>query len=397
MTRYALLELLKQKSIEVHQKVIDIRRRLHQYPELSFEETETMRYIASVLDEAGVFYEAGWAKTGIVAYVYGHNPDSRVRALRADMDALPIVEENEVEYRSQNEGVMHACGHDVHTASLLGSILILHDLRHEFEGTIKCIFQPGEEKYPGGASILIEEGVLDNPKPSAIIGQHVHPTLPAGKVGVRAGKFMASADELYLTIRGKGGHGAMPHKCVDAIYISAQVIIALQQIVSRRSDPTIPSVLTIGKIESVGGATNVIPEEVRMLGTFRTFDESWRQEAHRLIEQTIVGVVEGLGGKVDFELKKSYPCLENNPTLYDSLVPVMKEYLGEENVVEVPQRMGAEDFAFYSQEIPSLFYRLGTGFEDEDEARALHSSRFDVDENALISSTGLMAWMALNM
>ena len=214
-----------------------------------------------------------------MALVKGKNPDSNVLALRADMDALPIVEENKVDYTSQNKGVMHACGHDVHSASLLGAIKILNELKESFEGTVKCIFQPGEEKLPGGASMMIDEGVLENPYPEKIIGQHVYPDLEAGKVGYRKGMYMASCDEIHLIVKGKGGHAALPHKLKDPVLATAQIIVALQQVVSRGAKPNVPSVLSVGKVIA-NGATNIIPNTVSVEGTFRTMNEEWRAEAH---------------------------------------------------------------------------------------------------------------------
>ncbi|MEN8927254.1 MAG: M20 family metallopeptidase, partial [Flavobacteriales bacterium] len=280
-----LAEKIKQLASANFEDIRNIRRHIHQHPELSFEEFETSKFIQSKLEEFDVEYKSGFVKTGIVALIKGRNPDSKIIALRADMDALPILEENKIEYKSKNHGVMHACGHDVHTSSLLGVAKILSQLTDEFEGTIKLIFQPGEEKLPGGASLMIKEGVLESPAPSAIIGQHVFPDLPAGKVGFRSGMYMASCDELYLTVKGKGGHAALPHKFTDTVLISCQIINSLQQIVSRKAKPDIPSVLSFGKINTTGGATNIIPDEVKIEGTFRTMNEEWRAEAHKLMVQ----------------------------------------------------------------------------------------------------------------
>ncbi|MCB0624240.1 MAG: amidohydrolase, partial [Saprospiraceae bacterium] len=290
-----LKEKIRQLASEFHDEIVAVRRHLHAHPELSYQEEETSRFVAAKLGEWGISHQTGVAGHGIVGEIRGGKGAGRVIALRADMDALPIQEANDVPYRSQNPGVMHACGHDVHTASLLGAARILQSLSAEWSGVVKLLFQPAEERLPGGAKLMIEAGVLENPVPELIIGQHVHPPLAAGRVGLRPGRYMASADELYLTVKGRGGHGALPHDCVDPILVASHLIVALQQLVSRRSDPTIPSVLTIGKIESEGGSTNVIPNAVHMMGTFRTMDEQWRAEAHELMERLVDGLVRSMG------------------------------------------------------------------------------------------------------
>jgi amidohydrolase len=318
-----------------------------------------------------------------------------VIALRADMDALPIKEANDVPYKSKKEGVMHACGHDAHTSSLLGAARILNEIKDNFEGTIKLIFQPAEEKTPGGASIMIKEGVLENPKPLSILGQHVHPPLEAGKVGLKGGIYMASSDELYLTIKGKGGHGAMPQECIDPILIAAHIITALQQIVSRNADPSVPTVLTLGKINSKGGATNVIPDEVKIEGTFRTLSEPWRNEAKRRMKKMAEGIAESMGGECVFTIEHGYPVLFNDEMLTDKVKNFMIEYAGAENVVDLPMRMTSEDFAYYSQEMPACFYRLGTGNKAKGITSGLHTDTFNIEESSLELSIGLLAWLAV--
>jgi len=372
-----------------------IRRHLHQYPELSYQEKETGKYIASILKSLEIKHETGWADYGVVAYIQGRQSSKRVIALRADIDALPITEANKVSYKSKNKGVMHACGHDVHTASLLGAAKILHSLRDDFGGTLKLIFQPAEEKFPGGASILIKEGVLKNPKPISIIGQHVHPPLESGKIGLRAGQYMASADEIYVTITGKGGHGALPHDCIDSIVITSHIITSLQQIVSRNANPTTPSVLTFGKINSTGGATNIIPNEVKLMGTFRTMDEKWRYAAHKKMKKMAESIAKSMGGKCEFNILPGYPSLINEPTLTARVKDFAVDYLGKRNVVDLPIRMTAEDFAYYSQEMPGCFYRLGTGNKKKGITSPVHTTTFDIDEEALRTSIGMMAWLAI--
>ena len=390
-----LQEKIQHLSIDIYDATVDIRRHLHQHPELSFQEVETGKYIAQQLKNLGIEYQHGVADNGVVGIIKGKNPNSKVIALRADMDALPIQETNEVPYKSKNDGVMHACGHDVHTSSLLGTTKILNQIRDEFSGTIKLIYQPAEELLPGGASIMIKEGVLENPAPVSILGQHVHPPLEAGKIGLRPGIYMASTDELYMTVKGKGGHGALPQDCIDPILITSHILTALQQVVSRRANPTMPTVLTWGKINSTGGATNVIPNEVKLMGTFRTLDETWRFKAHEIMRDIAHSLAKGMGGSVDFDIVVGYPALFNDVKLTQSVRNYATTFLGEENVVELPIRMTAEDFAYYSQQIPACFYRLGIGNEHKKITAPLHTSTFDVDESCLKVSTGLMAWLAI--
>lgn len=372
---------------------VQVRRHIHANPELSFEEHETAAYVRRVLESYGL-KPAVMAGTGLVALVQGRNPEKKTIALRADLDALPIVEANEVAYKSKNEGVMHACGHDVHTASLLGAARILQELREEFEGTVKLIFQPGEEKFPGGASIMIKEGALQQPAPETIMGQHVFPMLPAGKVGFRAGMYMASADEIYITVKGKGGHAAMPEQNVDTVLIASHLIVAMQQIVSRHASPKVPTVLSFGKVEAKG-ATNVIPDEVKIEGTFRTMNEVWRKEAHKRIKKLAEGLCESMGGSCEIDIKNGYPFLQNDPELTARARAAAEAYLGAENVVDLDLWMGAEDFAYYSQQVPACFYRLGTRNEERGIVSSVHTPTFDIDEAALETSIGLMAYLAM--
>ena len=334
------------------------------------------------------------ADTGLVALIKGDKPSNNVVALRADMDALPITEANNVPYKSQNIGVMHACGHDAHTSSLLGTAKILTDLKSQFGGTIKLIFQPAEEKLPGGASLMIKEGVLENPKPQAVLGQHVMPLIDAGKVGFRAGKYMASTDEIYVTVHGKGGHGAQPQQNVDPVIITAHILTALQQVVSRFADPKSPSVLSFGKVIA-NGATNVIPNEVYLEGTFRTMDEKWRGEAHIKMKKMAEGIAESMGGGCDFNIVRGYPFLINEEKLTAATRSHAEDYLGRENVLDLDIWMAAEDFAYYSQVADSCFYRLGTRNEARGITSSVHTPTFDVEEDAFKVSTGLMAYLAL--
>jgi len=386
-------EKIQQIAKNIFNDVLANRRHLHSHPELSFHEVETSAFVAKHLDSLGLSYER-MADNGLVALLKGEKPSDKVIALRADMDALPITEANDVPYKSKNVGVMHACGHDVHTSSLLGVASILTELKSEFGGTIKLIFQPAEEKLPGGASLMIKEGVLENPKPSAVIGQHVMPLIDAGKVGFRAGKYMASTDELYVTVKGKGGHGAQPQQNIDPVIITAHMLTALQQIVSRFSDPKSPCVLSFGKVIA-NGATNVIPNEVYLEGTFRTMDEEWRSEAHIKMKKMAEGLVESMGGTVDFNIVRGYPYLINEPKLTENVRSHAEDYLGKENVLDLDIWMAAEDFAYYSQVADSCFYRLGTRNESRGITSSVHTPTFDVEETALETSVGLMAYLAV--
>lgn len=385
-----MIDKIKQLAKTYAKDTLIIRRHLHQHPELSFKEFETSRYIQNKLSELNIPFKSGYVETGIVAHIEGKNPSKKTIALRADIDALPIQEENNIDYKSINTGVMHACGHDVHTSSLLGAAMIINQLKDQFEGTVKLIFQPGEEKLPGGASLMIKENALKNPDASLIIGQHVFPDLPSGKLGFRSGMYMASADEIYLTVKGKGGHAALPHKVIDPIYVSSVILTTLQQVVSRHAQPTIPTVLSFGKINSKGGATNVIPDEVAIEGTFRTMNEEWREKAHGMITSIANGTAKSMGAEAILDIRKGYPFLMNDEKVTQKSVLHAKEYLGAENVIDLDLRMTAEDFAYYSQEIPGCFYRLGTG-----KSTGLHTSTFNIDEDALEVSIGFMAYNAI--
>lgn len=395
----ALKEKIKGLSEKYLNEVILLRRHLHANPELSFEEYNTSKFIAGKLKEWGIPYKDGIVKTGIVALVTGKKEGGCV-ALRADIDALPITEANNVEYKSKNTGIMHACGHDVHTSCLLGVARILNELKDEFSGTIKLIFQPGEEKAPGGASLMIKEGVLENPKPTAILAQHVFPSLEAGKVGFRSGKYMASTDEIYLTVKGKGGHAAMKGTYINPLLITAEILLELETKFSG-SPPLggevgrgVPTVLAFGQMHA-NGATNVIPDEVKIDGTFRTMDEAWRKEAHNIIRQVASSKAKSLGGDCDVNIMAGYPAVINDEKTTVQAVKSAQEYLGKENVIELDLRMTGEDFAFYQQYIPGCFYRLGTGNTSKGITSGVHTPTFDIDEAALKIGMGLMTWLAL--
>jgi amidohydrolase len=390
-----LIEKIKEIAADQFENSVAIRRHLHANPELSFHEHETSAFVVEKLKEMGLNPMHGIAGTGVVALIEGKNPTKKVIGLRADMDALPIFEANDIPYKSKNEGVMHACGHDVHTTSLLGTAKILQTLKNEFEGTVKLIFQPAEEKAPGGASIMIAEGVLENPAPAGMLGQHVAPNIPVGKIGFREGMYMASTDEIYLTVKGKGGHGAAPDACIDPILVASNIIVALQQIVSRNRKPTNPSVLTFGKIVGLG-ATNVIPNEVKIDGTFRNMDEEWRERGLKLIQKMAETMAESMGAVCEFEVIRGYPYLENNPALTKKIRTAAEAYMGKENVVDLDLWMAGEDFAFYSQVVDSCFYRLGTRNEAKGIISGVHTPTFNIDEKAIEIGMGLMAWNALS-
>lgn len=376
-------------------ETIRLRRYLHEHPELSFQEYQTAAFIENTLRTYGL-EPVRMADTGVTLLIEGEKPGVKVVALRADTDALPIQEISSEHYRSRNPGVMHACGHDVHTASLITVARILHETRSHWGGKVKIIFQPGEEKFPGGASLLIRDGVLQNPVPEIILAQHVFPELEAGKLGFHQGPFMASADEIYISVHGKSGHGAIPHSTRDTILIASHIVVALQQIVSRNNNPLTPSVLTIGKIQSTGGATNIIPGEVKMEGTFRTFDEAWRKEAKSLIRKITEGTAQAMGGQVEIDIKDGYPVLLNDPKLTHQMQQWALQLLGPDQVVDLPMRTTAEDFAYYSQVMPACFYRLGTAHPGHPGEKRVHTPDFDIDEDALSTGVTFMTWAAIN-
>ncbi len=388
-----LIQKIKSLSEDYYEEIKEVRRHLHANPELSFEEHNTASFIEQKLEEFGIQEVHRIAETGVTFCLEG-NGKGKTIALRADIDALPITEENDVSYCSQNDGVMHACGHDVHTANLLGAAKILNELKDHWTGTIKFIFQPAEEKSPGGASILIKEGILENPKPENILGQHVMPLIDAGKVGFKKGKYMASADEIYLTVKGKGGHAAMPENFVDPIAITSQIIVSLQQIVSRFANPKMPTVLSFGKIAG-GTITNIIPDEVKVEGTFRTFNEEWRKEALEKIRKMATSIAESMGASCEVSFAPGYPFLINDEDYTERNIEAAKKYLGAENVEELDLWMAAEDFASYSHRVDACFYRLGTRNEEKGITSGVHTPTFDIDETSLKIGMGLMAFLAI--
>ena len=388
-----LKEEIKKLAHQIHTDVVSLRRHLHRYPEISYQEHKTAEFIKTRLDALGIPWSPV-AGTGIVGMIDGELKSDRVIALRADIDALPIQEKNEVDYASQHPGVMHACGHDFHTASLLGTAQILQTLRNKFGGKVRLLFQPGEEVLPGGASLMIKEGVLDNPKPTAILGQHALPRIETGKIGIRSGKHMASMDAVTVRVIGKGGHGAEPQNNIDPVVIASHIIIALQQVVSRMATPGEPTVLSFGKVIA-NGAVNVIPDEVYMEGTFRAMNETWRDDAHTRMKAMAEGIAVSMGARCEFTVIRGYPFLINEKKLTEKVRQYATEYLGEENILEEDIWMAAEDFAYYSQVVDSCFYLCGVGNSAKGITSSLHTPTFNIDENALIVSTGLMAYLAV--
>ncbi len=386
-----LISNIKSGAKRLHDKVRSYREHIHANPELSYQEFETMKYVEQQLTAIGISCESGVGNTGVVGVIRGdhHSDNDECIGLRADLDALPITEQNEVVYASKVEGVMHACGHDVHTSILLGAAELLFELRNELPKPVKLIFQPGEEKNPGGATLMIKAGVLANPKVTDMVALHVFPDMEVGHVGFKDGLYMASCDEIHLTINGKGGHGATPHKCIDPILTGAQIVTALQEIVSRNCDPKIPSVLSIGHFEALG-ATNIIPEKAHLKGTFRTMDEEWRERAHELISNTIHRIAESTGATVDLEISKGYPFLMNDAQTTQDMRVLARELLGDANVHELPIRLTSEDFSYYSHEVPVCFFRLGVRNEGKGIVHGVHTPRFNIDDEALVIGVQMM-------
>jgi hippurate hydrolase len=384
-----LANQIKELAQQLSPTFVEVRRHLHAHPELSYQEVQTSAYVQEQLKKIGIPFQV-MSTTGVVGIIEGKDPGSRILALRADMDALPIEEKNEVSYKSVNTGVMHACGHDVHTSILLGAARILFELRQQWSGTVKLIFQPGEEKNPGGASYMIRDGVLKDPAPQGIIALHVHPGLPCGQLSFRKGRVMASADEIYITIHGRGGHAAAPHLTADTLLIASHLVVSLQQIISRNNNPVTPSVLSICSIQG-GHTTNVIPSEVKLMGTFRAMDEKWRYQAHELIKRQTKAIVEGMGAEVDIHIDVGYPAVDNHPAFTEEVWERAAAWLGRENVSETEMRMGAEDFGYYSQQIPGCFFRLGVRNESQGIVHQVHTPLFNIDERAIEIGMGTMA------
>ncbi len=392
-----MIQRIKAQIKKEIDQFIRIRHYLHAHPELSYKEFETASFIEGKLKEWDIPFQSGVAGTGIVGIIKGLHPEKRTIALRADMDALPINEGNEFAYRSKNEGIMHACGHDVHMTCLLGAAKLLKQFSSSFEGTIKLLFQPGEERAPGGASLMIKDGALENPKPEAIIGLHVDPDIEVGKVGFfEPGLSMASSDEIFMTIRGSGGHAATPHLTTDTILVASHIIVGLQQVISRNKNPFLPSVLSICSFNG-GHTTNVIPKEVNLIGTFRSLDEEWRYQAHELIRKEATAIATGMGAEVDIEIPPGYPSLKSHPIVTNKTRSLAERFLGQEKIITIPQRMGGEDFSFYTRKIPAAFYRIGGRNVGKRITSSLHTPTFNVDEKCIEIGIGLMTYMGMEI
>ena len=389
-----LKEKIKDLTITFLPEIIGFRRYLHKHPELSFQEHETSLFITQKLDKMGIKYTTGHAGTGIIAELYGNSPQGKTIALRADMDALPIEEENELDYKSVNSGVMHACGHDAHVASLLGTALIMKELKNYWNGKILLVFQPGEEVLPGGASQIMSEGYLNNHKPDVVLGQHVFPDLNSGQAGFRKGIYMASSDEIYISVNGKGGHAAMPHAINDTVLTASQIIVNLQQMVSRTVPAIIPTVLSFGKI-SANGAVNVIPDIVKIEGTLRTMNEKWRVVLKDRITSTASLTAVAMGCTCSVNIKQGYPTVYNNESITEKAIMFAKNFLNENNVKEIDLTMTAEDFGYYSHKFPATYYRFGVKGKTGETGK-LHNSRFNIDESCFETSVGLLSWLTLN-
>ncbi len=390
-----MLQKIKELAKKYAPEFIEVRHHLHAHPELSYQEFKTSAFIQEKLTSLNIPYKV-MATTGVVGLIKGKHPDKKVIALRADMDALPITEANEVSYKSVNPGIMHACGHDVHTTCLLGVAKILQETKEDWEGTVKLIFQPGEEKNPGGASLLIKEGVLENPSPQKIIALHVHPGMEVGHFSFRGGMVMASADEIFITIKAKGGHAAAPQFTADPVLIASHLIISLQQIVSRNNNPFNPSVLSITAING-GNTTNVIPSEVKLMGTFRAMNEDWRFKAHELIKNQAHQLVTSMGAEVNVTIDVGYPFVWNDEDLTKSVKAYAETFIGKELVHETELRMGAEDFAYYTHKIPGCFFRLGAGNASKGITSNVHTPTFDIDETAIEHGMSMMSWLAIQL
>lgn len=388
-------EIILEKSAEMKEEVISLRRHFHRNPELSFEETETSQFICNWFVKNGISFRKGIAGSGIIGTIKGNGNGSKIIALRAEMDALPITERNKTEYSSLNSGKMHACGHDAHMAMLLGTTKLLDSIRNQFGGTVLLIFQPGEEKSPGGARLVIESGELNNPKPDIVITQHILPELETGKVGYKAGRYMASCDEIYITVTGKGGHAALPGLTTDQIYIASNLVIRLKNgMLAQQAKNKIPTVLGIGRI-SGEGATNIIPENVFIAGTFRTFNEKWRTEGLTLIRFLSAETAKEFGVVIDVNIAEGYPVLFNDENLTSKAIEFSEVLLGKDKIETIDFRMSSDDFSFYSTLAPSLYYRIGIRKKDT-EMLKLHTSDFDIDEDGLETGVANLSWLVYN-
>ena len=408
-----ITRVIQQEAATLYPEVVRHYRWLHQHPELSYRERETAAYIAAFLDREGIPYRSAIGGYGIMARVTGEKgavtgqespqaavepqqkiEEGRCIAFVADMDALPVQEENEVEYRSLNDGVMHACGHDAQAASLMGAVKMVHSLRRHFAGTALFIFQPGEEQSPGGADLMLKDGLFRDYTPAFVVKQHAYTDLPAGRVGFHAGTIMASADEVHIRVKGQGGHGALPHELNDTVLAASQIVVAMQQLVSRRRDPFNPMVLSFGRFIA-NGATNVIPGEVILAGSMRCMHEEERRRMLQLIPRIAEATAAAYGCSCETTLPEGYPCVISDEKITGEIRTQAVAYLGETEVAEFPKRMTADDFGFFTQRYPCCYYRFGVADENR-KPGALHSGNFLIDEKSLRTASALFAFIALN-
>lgn len=386
--------MYKQLSEKYFDKMVAIRRHLHQYPELSGEEQQTAQYITQVLDQIGIAYQKNIAGYGIVALLKGNLHGESCVALRADMDALPIKENNSNSYCSLNEGIMHACGHDFHTASLLGALMILNDLKDSFGGTIKAIFQPSEERYEGGAPFMIKEGVLHNPKVDYIFGLHADTALTSDQVGFRAGKYMASTDELHFTVVGKGGHAAMPLDVINPIPIAARLLLKWEEEIDKIKPNDTPFVMNFGRLIA-DGANNIIPNKAHLSGTLRVFDEEKRELILKRIEEIAIQVCQDNEAQCLVDIRRGYPMVVNDSEVTQKAIEIAENYLGKEHIVSLAIRTTAEDFSYFLQQVPGTFFRVGVSNPGKGIIHPLHSAQFDIDETALHTASEMFAKLAI--
>ena len=388
-------ELIKQETEAIFPEVVQHYRWLHQHPELSYQEKETAAYIAGFLRREGISFKKGIGGYGMLATVKGEKEDNgRCVAFVADMDALPVQEQNDIPYKSLHDDVMHACGHDAQAASLMGAVKMVHALRSRFAGTALFVFQPGEERSPGGADMMLKDGVFSDFTPDFIVKQHAYTDLPTGMVGFHAGTIMASADEVHIKVKGQGGHGALPHELNDTVLAASQIIVAMQQLVSRRANPFHPMVLSFGKFIA-DGATNVIPGEVTLAGSLRCMQEEERHTMLQLIPQIAAATATAYGCNCEVELPQGYPSVVSDEQITTRIRTMTAAFLGEAKVSEFPKRMTADDFGFFTQLYPCCYYRFGVAGE-KGRPGPLHSATFLIDEEALLASTGLPVYLALN-
>lgn len=381
---------------KIYEKVKSYREHLHIHPELSYKEYNTSKFVSDTLSKLGI-ENSFIGDTGVVALISGnhHEKNAPCIALRADLDALPIQEENDVPYKSKIDGVMHACGHDVHTSILLGAAEIIHQNRNELNQPIKLIFQPGEEKNPGGATYIIRDGGLENPKVKKMVALHVFPDLECGHFGFREGLYMASCDELHMEVQGLGGHGALPDRTVNPIFMGSEFILAAKSYIDENTPDGVPSVINFGYFEAKG-ATNVVPDKAFVKGTFRTMDEEWRDKAKKQLLEIAARISEDYKGQVKLTISHGYPFLKNDIQLTHSIRDLAERNFGKDKVHHLPMRMTSEDFSYYSQLVPVCFFRLGVRNKEKEIVYGLHHPKFDIDSHSIKNGVQMFVSIAFS-